>query len=425
MAHFNIPTAERRKYLSEKLQLDKNPLLQIENRSSRLLEILVKYWNCFDFYGNRLPKCKSDVIHHISTGASAPIKSKCRPLNPIIAAKVRDKLEDLEKRGIVRKSSSPWASPILIVLKKDNDFRLVADYRKINQEIIGNAWPIPNMQTTLTSLANQKFFSTLDLKEAFYSVKLSTSSIPKSAIITPWGLYEYLRSNFGLKDSMNVYCRMIASVLGHLKQNEVINYVDDSIVLGKDFENHLDNLDKTLEAFSNNGLILKVEKCQIAKQETEFLGQRITPEGIRPIDRYIDAIKQIENPKNLKQLRSLIGKFTYYAKFIEHFAEIISPLSNLVKGHSEDRKDVPITLGEDAITAIDILKTKLMEAPILTYPDFTSDALFIATTDASFTGLSYIISQVQGGMEKIICYGSMKLSEAEKNTTSINLNFWE
>ena len=139
MAHFSIPPSERRTYLLEKLQLDKNPLLQIEKRSSKLLEILAKHWNCFDFHGNRIPKCKSDVTHHISTGPSAPIKSKCRPLNPIIAAKVKDKLDDLEKRGVIRKSSSPWASPILIVLKKDNDFRLVADYRRLNKEIIGNA----------------------------------------------------------------------------------------------------------------------------------------------------------------------------------------------------------------------------------------------------------------------------------------------
>ena len=128
--------------------------------------------------------------------------------------------------------------------------------------------PIPNLENTLTSLANQKFFSTLDLKEAFYCVELSPSSIPKSAIITPWGLYEYLRSNFGFKDSMNVYCRIIASVLGHLRHNEVINYVDGSIVLGESFEKHLDTIDKIIEAFSSNGLILKIEKSQFVKEET-------------------------------------------------------------------------------------------------------------------------------------------------------------
>ena len=161
-------------------------------------------------------------------------------------------------------------SLILIVLKKENDFRLVADYRKLTKKIAGNAWPIPHLQTTLTSLDNQKNFSTLDLKEAFYSVEHSPSSIPKTAIITPCGLYEYLRINFGLEDSVNVYCRMISSVLGHLRHNEVINNVDDSIVLGESFEKHLNNIDKTMEAFSRNGLILKIENANSSNKRQFF-----------------------------------------------------------------------------------------------------------------------------------------------------------
>ena len=103
-----------------------------------------------------------------------------------------------------------------LIKDNDNDFRLVADYRRINESILGNAWTIPNVENSLASLANQKFYSSLDLKEAFYGIELTKESIPKSAIITPWGLYEYLRSNFGLKGAMNVYCRMISSVLNNM-----------------------------------------------------------------------------------------------------------------------------------------------------------------------------------------------------------------
>ena len=128
----------------------------------------------------------------------------------------------------------------------------------------------------------------------------------------------------------------------------------------------------------------------------------------------------IQNPNNLKQLRSMIGKFTYYSKFIKDFAVIISPLTNLVKGHAEDKKNTPIDLGNDAIEAIITLKDKLTKAPILAFPDFYSESDFIATTDASCTGLSYIISQIQNGIERVICYGSRKLSDAERNTTLKN-----
>ena len=112
-----------------------------------------------------------------------------------------------------------------------------------------------------------------------------------------------------------------------MKSDEVINYVEDSIILGKDFDGHLKNLDKALEAFEKAGLILNIEKCKLLNQKAKFLGQVITPEGIKPIQRRIDTILNIPNPKNLKQLRSLLGKFNYYAKFIKNHAAIIAPLS--------------------------------------------------------------------------------------------------
>ena len=411
--HHDVPISERSAYLKSKLKIDQNPLLEEGDRKQRLLKILLQHWDVFDYYNERIPSARTDIKHHIETGDTPPIKSKCRPLNPIIGEKVKERLDNLEHRGIIRKSSSPWASPILVVAKGENDFRLVADYRRINESIMGNAWTIPNIETSLANLANQKFYSSLDLKEAFYGVELTKDSIPKSAIITPWGLYEYLRSNFGLKDAMNVYCRMISSVLNNMKSDEVINYVDDSIILGKDFDGHLKNLDKALEAFEKAGLILNIEKCKLVNQEAEFLGQVITPEGIKPIRRHIDTILNIPNPKNLKQLRSLIGKFNYYAKFIKNHAAIIAPLSELTKGHSEHPKNVPITLTTKAMKAIDIMKRKLTNAPILGFPDFYSGKPFIVTTDASFVGLAYIISQEQDGKERILGYGSRKLSEAE------------
>ena len=411
--HHDVPIAERSAYLKSKLKLDQNPLLEEGDRKQKLLNILLQHWDVFDYYNERIPSARTDVKHHIETGNTPPIKSKCRPLNPIIGEKVKERLDNLEHRGIIRKSSSPWASPILVVAKGDNDFRLVADYRRINESIMGNAWTIPNIETSMANLANQKFYSSLDLKEAFYGVELTKDSIPKSAIITPWGLYEYLRSNFGLKDAMNVYCRMISSVLNNMKSDEVINYVDDSIILGKDFDGHLRNLDKALGAFEKAGLILNIQKCKLVNQEAEFLGQVITPEGIKPIQRHINTILNIPNPKNLKELRSLLGKFNYYTKFIKDHQKIIAPLSELTKGHSEHPKNVPITLTPEALKAIDTMKNKLTNAPILGFPDFYSGKPFIVTTDASFVGLAYIISQVQNGKERILGYGSRKLSEAE------------
>ena len=179
--------------------------------------------------------------------------------------------------------------------------------------------------------------------------------------------------------------------------------------MGKTITEHLKNLDDVLSSLANNGIILQINKCKLFREETEFLGHQISKNGIQPIKKNIEAMINIKNPDNLKKIRSLVGKFNYYAKFIPKHAEIMAPLSELIKGHSEDRKDTPITLTNEAREAIDIMKAKLTQAPILAYPNFYGDP-FIVTTDASFTGISYIISQMQNEKERVICYGSRKLS---------------
>ena len=147
---------------------------------------------------------------------------------------------------------------------------------------------------------HQKFYSIIDLNELLYGVELTEDSLTINAIISPWWLYEYLRSNFGLKGTMNFYCRMISYVLSNMKNDAVINYDDDSIILEKDLNGHLRNLDKALEAFEKADLILKIEKYKVVTQEGEFLGQGITLEGIKPIQRHIDKILNIPNPTKLK-----------------------------------------------------------------------------------------------------------------------------
>ena len=193
---------------------------------------------------------------------------------------------------------------------------------------------------------------------------------------------------------------MISSVLNNMKITEVINYADYNIILGKTFEGHLQNVDKALSAFQNAGFLLKIEKCNLVRQETEFLGQVISPDGIKLTKKYIDILLNIPNPRTIRQLRSVLGKFNYYAKFIENHAAIIVPLSELTKGHYKDPTNVLIALTPKALEAVRAMKKKLTQPPVLGFPDFYSVEPFIVTTAASFVGLAYVISQVQDGKEK-------------------------
>lgn len=208
---------------------------------------------------------------------------------------------------------------------------------------------------------------------------------------------------------------MIADVLGHLKSDQLINYIDDTIILGTDFKIQLQNMDQVLKAFADNGLIINIDKCVLIKEEIDFLGQCISNKGIKQVKKYIRAIEYIPLPTNLKQLRSLIGKFKYYSRYIQDHALILNPLTELVKGHTKHSSNTPITLTAEPLGSIKTMKNKLTNAPILSYTDFYSDEKFIATTDASFEGIGYIISQIQEGIEGVICYGSRKLSDAEKH----------
>ena len=165
------------------LKLEQNPRIDTPEKLEKVLGVLIKNWNVFDITDKRVGRYDSDVKHSIIT-QGPPIRGKTRPLNPLLAKQVRDVLIKWEEQNIIRKSSSPWSSPIVVVPKKNGKIRVCADYRSINNVTLKNSWPLPHIESSLSNLANQNIFSILDAKDAYFAIEISEESIPKTAITT-------------------------------------------------------------------------------------------------------------------------------------------------------------------------------------------------------------------------------------------------
>ena len=160
-------------------------------------------------------------------------------MNPVLGEKVRDTLRDWERRGIVRKSFSPYSSPIVCVLRKDGRLRVCCDFRTLNDSTVTDCWPLPNIAACLGNLANNSIFSVLDCRDAYFAMEMEEESIPLTAICTPYGLYEWLRVPFGLKNAVSYFARTVHNSLNHLSDDQVVPFQDDSLVVGRNFDHHL------------------------------------------------------------------------------------------------------------------------------------------------------------------------------------------
>ena len=284
-------------------------------------------------------------------------------------------VKDMKKEGIVRDSTSPYNSPLLLVPKKNNEWRLVVDFRKLNQNTVPDRFPMPVINDVLAQLGGAKIFTSLDLLSGYWQIPLAEESKPLTAFSTHREHLEFNRMPFGLCSAPISFSRIMLRVLGHIKN--VYIYLDDVIIFSEDFESHLATLEEVLKCFEKAGLKIKFEKCQFLKEELEYLGHKINANGIMMQEGKIKAMMEYPPPANVKSLRRFLGMLGYYRPFIQNFATIAHPLTELLK------KENSFHWGNEQRESFDKLKNCLMREPILVYPDFKQD--FYLATDASST----------------------------------------
>ena len=289
-------------------------------------------------------------------------------------------------QGVVQPSNSPWASPIVLVKKKDGSYRFCVDYRKLNLITKPDAHPLPRVDDLLDALNGYKMFSTLDLRNGYWQVSMSGEDREKTAFITPSGLFEFNRMQFGLSNAPATFSRAIGIVLSGLTYEQCLCYFDDVIVFSKDIDQHCQRLQAVLTRFREQNLRVKASKCSFGADRVLYLGHTVSSEGIHTDPSKTEAVQNLQSPRSLDQLRTFLGLAGYYRKFIPGFATIATPLTELTQ---RSAKFVWLEKHQQAFLS---LKNYLCSAPILAYPQFTK--LFIVQTDASDVGLGAILAQI-------------------------------
>ena len=307
----------------------------------------------------------------------------------------------------------------MLVRKKCGALRICSDFRLLNLKTIKDAYPLPRIEETLDSLHGAVWFSCMDLSSGYHQVAMAEEDKEKTAICTPFGLFEHNRMAFGLCNAPATFQRLMQNCFQKdLLQNCLLVYLDDLICYSKTFEDHLVRLEKVFNRIRECGLKLNPLKCQFLKQEVKYLGHVISQGGVATDPDKTRAIRDWETPTCAKQLSSFLGLGGYYRRFVKDFSKIAKPLHALCAGPKDKKKSMPFgeTWTDACQDAFEELKLRLITAPVLGYADFTKP--FILETDASFAGLGAILSQEQDGVRKVLAYASRGLRPPERNMSN-------
>lgn len=385
-----------------------------EEQLGQLQEFLMEWQHLFSTHDEDYGR--TDVVRHqIPTGDAAPSRERYRPVPPTLYSEVRTLLRGMLDKGIIRESSSPWAAPIVLVRKKTGSWRFCVDYRRLNQVTKRDAFPLPRVEDSLTSLTQATWYSTLDLASGYWQVQMDEHDREKTAFTTPFGLYEWDRMPFGLCNAPATFQRLMQRCLGNQLMDSTLVYLDDVIVYSPDFKSHLEHLEQVFRSLERYGLKLQPDKCQLFRKEVKFLGHVVSAAGISVDPEKVVAVQEWAVPKTVRQVRSFLGFVGYYRRFIKDFSKIARPINQLLGGMGRVRgRGSPSIQWDPACeAAFQKLKQELLQAPILAYADFTQP--FILYTDASHLGLGAVLAQKQQGEEKVIAYASRSLHLTEKN----------
>ena len=340
------------------------------------------------------------------TASSSPVKRNPRRLPLGKRQEADSAVEKTHEQGIIDKSTSPWCSPVVLVRKKDGTTRFCVDYRRLNDVTQKDSFPLPRVDSTLDALNGSQWFSTLDLKSGYWQVELEESAKEKTAFSYGKRLWQFNVMPFGLCNAPATFERLMESVLAHMPWETCLVYLDDIIVLGKSFDEHLDNLTRVFERLRNSNLKLSTTKCCLCQTQVTYLRCVVTRNGIEPDPKKIEAVRSWPVPLNVQELRSFLRLCSYYKRFVRDFAKMAKPL------HSLTQKNASFKWTEECQEVFVKLKEHLSQSPVLIYPDSSSE--FILDTDASHLAIGAVLSQMVDGKEHPVAYFSRTLNQPEQ-----------
>jgi hypothetical protein len=348
-------------------------------------------------------------FHRIDTGDAKPINQRFYRTSPALKKEIDRQIEDMLKNDIIEPSMSNWGSPVVLIKKRNGEYRFAIDYRKINLVSKPISWPLPRLEDVFDTIGESKaqIFSVLDLRSGFWQIPLDPETKDRSAFTTHSGHYQFKKLPFGLRNAPMSFQMVMSEVLRGLNWKCSLVYIDDILCFSKDIPSHLKHLEAIFDRLDQADLKLNPTKCKFAAKRVTYLGHVLSKHGVEVDHEKTKAITTYPVPKSAKDVKAFIGVCNYYRRFVKGFAEIASPLNKLLQ------KDVPFEWSSACQSAFEKLKQTLVSAPILAFPNF--DKQFILRVDASGYSISYILAQLDdSGKEVAIHFGGRSLGPGER-----------
>jgi len=397
-------------------ELIKTNHLNSEEREG-ILDLCHDFADIFFLEGDQLSA--TDVVtHSINTPRCVkPINIRPYRLPWAYQEEIEKQISEMKQNKIIRNSVSPFNFPLVVVKKKNLDsngkpkLRICVDFRKLNEVTENEAYGLPNLVEILDSLGSSNYFSTLDLASGYHQIRINTNDVHKTAFSSKSGHYEFLRMPFGLSSAPATFTRAMRAVLTGLEEM-CTAYLDDIVVHGSSFRDHQQKLERVFERLRFHHLKLQPSKCSFLRKEVLYLGHVISETGISPDPSKIDCIETYPKPKNAKDIKFFLGLLNYYRRFVDNFAKIAKLLTYLLK------KNVEFNWTDKCDHAFMELKNKLINQPLLTYPDWEKGE-FNLMTDASQYAIGAVLSQGKLPEDKPLAYASRTLNQAETNYSVI------
>lgn len=380
-----------------------------------------------------------NVEHHIRLSDFTPFRERSRRLAPADIEDVRQHLQQLLAAGIIKESRSPFASPIVVVRKKNGSVRICIDYRTLNSRTIPDQYTIPRIDDALDCLTGSKWFSVLDLRSGYYQISMSEQDKEKTAFICPLGFYQFERMPQGITGAPATFQRLMEKAVGDMHLLQVIVYLDDIIVFGRTLEEHEQRLLKVLDRLEEFGLKVSIDKCQFCQSQVKYVGHIVSQAGIATDPGKVAVVRNWPEPTDLKSLRSFLGFCGYYRRFIANYSSIVRPLTELTKGYPPTQKSKKIRAKDPTKTylkpsepfkdrwdnscqqAFKKIIDCLTNAPVLAFADPTKP--YVLHVDASMNGLGAVLNQEYPEGLKPVAFASRKLSDSERNYPVHQLEF--
>lgn len=387
------------------VDLFKRSTTDIADSEKKLLEqLLIDYADVFAAHDLDLG-CFTAVQHEILIEDVLPIKERLRRVPRGFEEEEEKHLTAMLDAGVIQPSSSPWASSPVLVRKKDGGVRWCLDFRKLNAVTKKDAFPLPLISDCLDALAGNKYMSTLDMASGYWQIEIHPEDREKTAFITRFGLFEHRRMSFGLCNAPSTFQRAMNLVLRGLTWKTVLAFLDDVLILGKDFTDHMKNLEEVLDRFRLYNLKLKPKKCVLFQTKAKFLGKIVTGNSISVDPQSNNTVRNWPEPKCTRDVESFLGFVNYHREHIPYLAELAVPLYTLTGKN-------PFQWTKEHSVAFERLKEAMLSAHVLALPK--REGMFILDTDASDFAIGGQLSQIQDEVEVPIAFASKSLTPAQR-----------